>query len=413
MEIIINNPFDAQAKAVKAKPTKKKNTVVSVKALVGQTFAFTWFYPEGVDPKAFFDADLQKENCRLRYVFGGMEICPETKRQHVNGYLKTKQKTTNYVLKELYGFGYCAPLLKPELANKRYCSKDGLTFECGVNPSKGKGSTNGKRSDLEGLRERVQSGHSYRDIMKDLTTAGALQCVDKYFKYYEPPRTYSDQFRFIWVYGATELGKTRHILNNMFKAEYEKGDVYVTLSTSQWWDGYDRHPVILVDDFRSSFCPFKELLNICQPIEHKVQVKGTTRQLVCNTVIITSCHSPLECYKNVTEDRNQLYRRITQVLHFTGDGEFVDESEQMRAIVSRLKAREAPKQAGRSLMDQFNEMDKCQSDLNDRERAFVARVDKVVERDPQNAKKLFNLLTDDGLSILTSRVKRTIYADRE
>lgn len=404
MEIIVNSPFNAQPQqAPKAKAGKKKNTVKGDVCRVGQTFAFTWFYGD-VDPKAFFDEELKKDNCRVSYVFGGKEICPHTKRPHVNGYLKTKQKTTNFIIKELYKFGYCEPLLKNELANQRYCSKDGDTFECGQATKKCKGGTSGRRSDLDGLRERVQAGDSYRDIMKDLTTAGALQCVDKYFKYYEPPRTYSENFRFIWVYGATELGKTRHIINNMFKSEYEQGQVYVTLSTSQWWDGYDRHPVILIDDFRASFCPFKELLNICQPIEHKVQVKGTTRQLVCQTVIITSCHSPLQCYQNVTEDRNQLYRRITSVLHFTGDGEYVDESEQMRQIVKRLKEREAPKQATRSLLDQFEDIDQSEQVRLQREKAFIDHVDSVVKNDKKSAGRLFDLMTCEGLGVLTQRL---------
>ena len=337
------------SKDKKPKGRPKRNVEdQGVENLVSKCWSFTWNNFPADYRDQFTNNTFLKE--RMIYFVSGEEVAPDTGTPHLQGYIKLKASTTLFKMRLMFPGIHFQKSYKNELANSRYCKKDGTNiFELGTLDVK-----QGRRTDLNDLLESVKRGESMRLMMSRLTATTQIQYVERLMKYYEPPRKWTDDFEFIWIYGPTECGKTRDVLTTMCKREYELGDVYVTMSNGQWWDGYDRHPVVLIDDFRSSFCTFSELLQICQPVEKKIQIKGSARQLVANKIIVTTCKSPLEVYQGVDENRDQLYRRITKVMRYTKEG-VVDETLDMKTIVShiRLKSQRENNTNCISLMDQY------------------------------------------------------------
>ena len=66
---------------------------------------------------------------------------------------------------------------------------------------------------------------------------------------------------------------------------------------------------------RKDFMKFHLLLRLLDRYSYRIQTKGSTRQFVAKTIIITAPYHPDEMYNN-REDINQLIRRIDDIKEF-------------------------------------------------------------------------------------------------
>lgn len=116
-----------------------------------------------------------------------------------------------------------------------------------------------------------------------------------------------------WYWGETGSGKT-------YTAWKECGinDTWVSHESLQWFDGYDRHKNVIIDDFRAGDCKFSHLLRYTDVYPIQVPVKGTFVNWVPELIIITSTHHPNDVYKNedIKENIGQLIRRLTVIQEF-------------------------------------------------------------------------------------------------
>lgn len=70
---------------------------------------------------------------------------------------------------------------------------------------------------------------------------------------------------------------------------------------------------MLIDDLRSSFCPYDEFLKLIDRYPYKVECKGGSRQLLAETIIITTPFHPEEVW-NTNEDLEQLMGRLHSIV---------------------------------------------------------------------------------------------------
>ena len=84
------------------------------------------------------------------------------------------------------------------------------------------------------------------------------------------------------------------------------------MSTGKWFEGYDGHKKVLIDDMRKDFMKFHELLRLLDRYPMRVEQKGTSRQFVANHIIITSAYNPAMLFET-REDIHQLLRRIDNI----------------------------------------------------------------------------------------------------
>ena len=107
-----------------------------------------------------------------------------------------------------------------------------------------------------------------------------------------------------WRWGKAGLGKTRYV--------WEKHGLSVyTPTTYKWWEGYDGHKVVLIDEFRKDWCKFGELLKLLDIYPYTVETKGGSRQIQATTFYITSCKPPEEVYNPHAFDKEE---RVDQLL---------------------------------------------------------------------------------------------------
>lgn len=84
----------------------------------------------------------------------------------------------------------------------------------------------------------------------------------------------------------------------------------------KWWEGYDAHENVIIDDFRKDSIQFSSLLRLLDRYAFRVETKGASRQLLAKNIIITCPESPEELFEHTREDIKQLLRRIDEIKEF-------------------------------------------------------------------------------------------------
>jgi Putative viral replication protein/RNA helicase len=175
-----------------------------------------------------------------------------------------------------------------------YCKKDGVFEERGIRRDQG------YRADLDMVRgDALEVG--MRGVTAKYNYQG-IQVATKFLTYNEPVRDWKPNVT--WLWGPTGSGKSRRA------REMVGEDVYTKNSDSKWWDGYDGHEDIIIDDFRDSWWSLTYMLALLDRYAMQVEVKGGMRQIRARNIIVTCCKPPRECYINTGEAIEQLLRRI-------------------------------------------------------------------------------------------------------
>jgi len=241
----------------------------------------------------------------LRFLCFGKEV-GEQGTPHLQGYAEFHKPISVIGLKKRLG-------PKLHLEGRRgtqteavlYCSKESVLYRRGT-PAR---ETQGARMDLVEIREALKQGLPIRELLAcdKMCNTQALKFAEASAKYLEPGRTWKPEVR--WFYGPPGSGKTRAArawLSHAFTKNSGSG---------KWWDGYDAHEEVLLDDFRDSHCPLTDLLGLLDRYEYRVEIKGGMRQMMAKKIAITSVQPPAKMYAHAKgEPIEQLARRIDHIV---------------------------------------------------------------------------------------------------
>lgn len=246
-------------------------------------------------------SDLMKEVELARYLVVGEEICPTTQTPHYHAFIYYKNDRSFSKMKKLFPRAHIEVCKKPKEC-REYCMKDGDYVEFGEMIHQG------KRNDLQEVRKVLADTGKMRDVVNVATSYQSVRMAETILKYHEKPRNWKPKV--YWFYGATGTGKS--------KTAYEilGSDCYTTLDTGKWWEGYDGHENVHIEDMRRDFMKFHQLLKLLDRYAYRIECKGGSRQFLAKNIIITSCFSPYEMYET-REDIQQLIRRIDEIREFT------------------------------------------------------------------------------------------------
>lgn len=187
--------------------------------------------------------------------------------------------------------------------------------EFGTRPRSGTGHS-GARSDLAELAAAAQSEPTLRGVAERFPGAFIqhFRGVSALRSVLGTPRTHKTEV--FWYFGSTGSGKSREAFELCPTA-------YVKMGANKWWDGYDAHEDVIIDDYRTNLCPFAQLLQLLDRYAMKVEYKGGSCEFVAKRVFITTSLDPVTTWCNREDgDLNQLVRRITCLKCFTPDEQF-------------------------------------------------------------------------------------------
>lgn len=237
-----------------------------------------------------------------RYIIVGREYGEEKETEHLQGYVFFKNARSFNSIKRLLLRAHIEKALATPSQNRAYCSKQSIWLEQGELPVKG------KRTDIEESKEIIEDNKHMplRACIEQNYNNQVIRMVEKRLTYFEEERNW--EMTVYWFHGKTGSGKSREA----FRLAQELGNYYVCNETDRWWDGYDAHEVVIIDDMRSNFCTYNRMLNILDRYACRVEVKGGYRQLRAKTIIITSPFPPQDLWPT-KEDKKQLLRRITEI----------------------------------------------------------------------------------------------------
>lgn len=263
------------------------------------------YFPDRVEAdERWFQSLATKKG--IRYFIVGKETCPTSKKIHFQGYISYKNGKTFKQTKRWFGLDkiHLEIARADDFKNQAYCEKEGnLILEIG------KPINQGKRSDIERAVEIIKETNSVAQVCDSVFNYQAVRHAELYLKYKEKKRPVKP-IEVIWIFGSSGKGKTKRVYD-----ENEGTDIFTPVNF-KWWEGYDAHEVVLIDDIRRDFCKFHELLKLLDIYPFRVETKGGSRQVQFRKIYITAPYSPEEMWGGRTdEDIFQLTRRITQTIN--------------------------------------------------------------------------------------------------
>lgn len=212
-----------------------------------------------------------------RYGILGYEVCPETKRQHIQGYLAWDNPRSLKKFQEQIGlkkFHY-EQSRGTALQNRTYCSKDGNFWEHGTLPQQG------ERTDWQAAVNHLDNGGSVVSVVSEQPhLLPAIRSLQTYSNLVNKS-THRD-VKVIFLIGSPGTGKTRWAWDN-YPDLYSKPE-------GNWWDGYTGQNTILLDDYYGDIA-YSQFLKVLDRYPLNLQIKGGFTPALYTTVIITSNQS--------------------------------------------------------------------------------------------------------------------------
>lgn len=257
---------------------------------------------------------LQEKGLKeVKYIIVGQEIAPETGTPHLQGFVIWRNaKTLKASIKCMPKRSHIEICKGTPYENFLYCKKEGnVSWELGDRPEK---VGQGKRNDMLEIKKQVANNICIKKMLEndDIINYQQLKYAEGLKKYYEVERNWKPVVK--WYYGATGTGKTKTAYEE-YKEKTGTDNIYFSMDTGKWWDGYDAQEYVVIDDMRKDFMKFHQLLKLLDRYPYKVETKGSTRQFVAREIIITSSQHPASMY-DTREDIQQLLRRIDEIKEF-------------------------------------------------------------------------------------------------
>lgn len=269
---------------------------------------FTWNNPEGL---------IDFDPATMLYLVYQEEI-GATGTYHLQGYCEFVKRTRQNLAKELLGgrtvhierrmgtqdeaANYCKEQFNTDGSEKRIPNTEYYEF--------GEMRQQGKRNDLEAFKNAVMQGARLKDLVDD-----HFATIARYSKFYttltsmsRPQRTQEPKVTLL--YGDTGLGKTKYVIDrygeddNFWQSPVNNG--------TMWYDTYDRHGIVLIDDFAgaASHCTLNSLLLVLDRYPQLVPTKGSHTWWMPDEVYVTTNILPRNWFK--WENRGGQYRALAR-----------------------------------------------------------------------------------------------------
>lgn len=183
---------------------------------------------------------------------------------------------------------------------------------------KGKLGNQGKRNDLEGIKEMVRNGASLSEVIEAAESYQAV-CFGRIMIANRAP-TKRPKPKVFWVTGPSGYGKTTLAFDSVI------GRVWTSSKDCQWFDGYDGQETVIFDDFRPDNIRAEFLFRLMDGNPLLVPIKGGFVEWKPKYIWVTSIKHPSHCYSEVEDSNNvQLLRRITKLITVTKPPDIVEE----------------------------------------------------------------------------------------
>lgn len=279
-----------------------------------RAWCFTYF-PRG-DPITHESEDVLRVVQVLRiakYGTYGIEICPETGRIHLQGFVYFKNPRRWSSVHRLLEGSHIEPMRGDISEAIAYCHKDWNYKEFGVKPEEQKAKGEGEKARWDQARELAISGN-FMSIPSDILIKhyNSLRRIEADFA--QPPTDLGEPCG-IWIHGPSGYGKS-HICRELWPEHYPK-------MCNKWWDAYANEEYVCIQDIDKNHEVLAHHLKIWSDQYVFVgEIKGHSKKLRPRLIIVTSQYAIRDIFQD-RETRDALERRF-RVFEFTARREVPD-----------------------------------------------------------------------------------------
>lgn len=281
------------------------------KYTAGQYHAKNWCFT------TFQDSYPAFKEAQMRYLVCQREKCPETGKEHYQGFVSFKEQKTLPQCKELLAdaTAHCEPSRNVRGAID-YCKK--LETRVAGPWEFGRISdvlVRGHRSDLDDIKAMLDEKKPELEIAKSHFSQWCQyrRSFAAYRELLAVPRC--RKTRVICLYGPTAVGKSR------WAANWDKNSFWMSRFNGNniWWDGYNGQRTVVLDEYYG-WLKYDYFLRLCDRYEFRIEWKGTVMQFTSDNIVITSNVHPDEWYRCIV-DPPAYKRRFDHIFHVTCEEE--------------------------------------------------------------------------------------------
>lgn len=246
------------------------------------------------------DVDLE-QYAEIRYLIVQVEVCPDTRREHLQGYVEWRRPVRGSRLRTVTEDSgvYFRPRRDSRDAARDYCRKVETRlwgpYEYGTwIPSTDSGTASGRRTDLQRIREAVENGASDYDIAREHFPEWCRhhRAISRYRALRFNASTELRQVRTVLIEGPTGAGKSYRAWELAPKAFRLVGPN--APGGAIWFDYYEGEEDLIIEDF-DGWIPYRLLLTMLDPYPLRLPSKGGFVFARWVRVYITSC-VPLDAW---------------------------------------------------------------------------------------------------------------------
>ncbi len=243
----------------------------------------------------------------VRYVLYQREICPETKREHFQGYIEFFDNYRRGQVINVLGACHLEPRYASRTAAREYCRKAlGALPNTQVEFGQWRVDITRKRK----LSDMLTCNMSLNDLIQESPVDYVRYHRGLHRLYFRRSAERAKVFRKVTVdvlVGPTGCGKTRRAL--------EEPDVFkLPLSKNLWFNGYQGEKCLVIDDFYGNI-KYGFFLQLLDGHPLSVEIKGGFVHAEWTKVIITSNKDPADWYRMQFGLPAALERRISNIIH--------------------------------------------------------------------------------------------------
>lgn len=274
-------------------------------------------------------AKIYNDNDAIQFLIGQKERGGKSHRLHYQGAVHLKKKCSIRQLRRIFslGKGEDSGWFEVQRGNNEQVRAYVHKMDTCENDSKfkfGAPSIQGKRTDLEDIKERIRKGESDFNIMQDHFT--------NYCRYKNGIQYWrelclkekSRKFRHVKIEilsGPSGIGKSRKYMYSEESPDIKLEGVYkIDCSKGlKWWNGYEGEKTLILEEFKNQV-EFCELLTILDGHQKRLDVKNGFTYALWDKVIICTNLKKEQIYPNVKGNlKKPLWRRLEQ-----NGGKFID-----------------------------------------------------------------------------------------
>lgn len=236
----------------------------------------------------------------VTYLIYQEEICPETRKRHLQGYVEFDRSYRMQRVKQILGtYGVHLESRKGSSQDAAdYCRKQDSRVEDGIQVELGtRSKTNqGHRSDLDSAARLLLGGGSISELMQEHPSTFVRYhrgFENMYFRVNKQSSKRWRDVRILVLWGDTGTGKTRTAIE--LAAIHGGGYYKLGQSDRLWLDGYEGERTLILDDFYG-WIQHGTLLVMLDGHDWRGPTKGGHIWANWDRVVITSNKSPEEWY---------------------------------------------------------------------------------------------------------------------